>query len=217
MWRRSRSPRWPLAPRFRGESSLTTGPTRGRNACTRTGRRAAHGAARVARRGHADVRARSTSRTARGPASRARARRAACRARARDRGVAALAARGARAARRRGTAREAGGEALGLSERAVKSRLHRARVALRETLAPHAASAAGAQRCRHGAAGESLSGGRTRPRRVREARGPREELPGLRRDCATLKTRWSAAARGGRETARADPRPAPAGHPSGGR
>jgi RNA polymerase sigma-70 factor (ECF subfamily) len=39
------------------------------------------------------------------------------------------------------------GEALRLSERAVKSRLHRARVALREMLAPHALPAATAPRC----------------------------------------------------------------------
>ena len=39
------------------------------------------------------------------------------------------------------------GEALRLSERAVKSRLHRARVALREMLAPHVMPAAAAPRC----------------------------------------------------------------------
>jgi RNA polymerase sigma-70 factor (ECF subfamily) len=39
------------------------------------------------------------------------------------------------------------GEALRLSERAVKSRLHRARVALRDMLAPHAPHAESAPRC----------------------------------------------------------------------
>ena len=39
------------------------------------------------------------------------------------------------------------GEALRISERAVKSRLHRARVALRELLAPYAPRAQAAPRC----------------------------------------------------------------------
>jgi RNA polymerase sigma-70 factor, ECF subfamily len=136
---------------FRGESSLTTWAyTVARNACTRQRRRAAHAPARLES---------LDAGTATRPGAlhladpREDPHRALERAELRDalqRAIAALPPSQREVLLLRdveGLPAKQVGQALRLSERAVKSRLHRARVALRDRLAPHAPSAGAGPRC----------------------------------------------------------------------
>jgi RNA polymerase sigma-70 factor (ECF subfamily) len=137
--------------RFRGESSLTTWAyTVARNACTRHRRRPAHAPARfesiapgtATRPGALEV-------ADPGEDPQAALERAELR-ESLERAIAALPAAQREVLVLRdveGLPAKRVGESLGLSERAVKSRLHRARVALRQMLAPPEAPLAGTPRC----------------------------------------------------------------------
>ena len=136
---------------FRGESSLTTWAyTVARNACTRHRRRGAHAPARLesldagapGRPGALDI-----------ADPREDPQRALERTELREalgRAIAALPPSQREVLVLRdveGLSAKQVGEKLRLTERAVKSRLHRARVALRERLAPHVRPAVGTPRC----------------------------------------------------------------------
>jgi RNA polymerase sigma-70 factor, ECF subfamily len=136
---------------FRGESSLTTWAYRvARNACTRQRRRPAQAPARLE---SLDAGTRSRPGALQVVDSREDPHQALERTELRDalqRAIAALPSSQREVLVLRdveGLPAKEVGEALQLSERAVKSRLHRARVALRERLAPYAPRAHGGPRC----------------------------------------------------------------------
>jgi len=136
---------------FRGESSLTTWAyTVARNACTRHRRRGAGAPARLEPL-EATGPGRSGALAVADPREDpARALERTELAEALQRAIAALPASQREVLVLRdveGLPAKQVGEALRLSERAVKSRLHRARVALREMLAPHVTGGPAAPRC----------------------------------------------------------------------